>query len=183
MSRKRQKRAKKRNLEIISSVIISLLLSLLICIALFISLTKHVLMSGNSMSPTIKDKEHVLGWKNYEEIKRFDLVFVKFGEELTVSRVIALPSETAYYLNDVLYINDEPVDEKFIIPEINKKETDEEMYTENMEFIKMTKSSNIPEDYYLLLGDNRPSATDSRHYGLISKSRIKGKVNWIIDEK
>ena len=35
----------------------------------------------------------------------------------------------------------------------------------------------IPQDYYLVLGDNRKVSADSRYYGLIPKSSIVGKVS------
>ena len=38
----------------------------------------------------------------------------------------------------------------------------------------------IPEDEYLILGDKRDTAEDSRDYGLIPRKKIKGKVFTII---
>ena len=37
----------------------------------------------------------------------------------------------------------------------------------------------IPEGYYYLLGDNRNKSNDSRSFGLIPRSSIKGRI-WII---
>ena len=34
----------------------------------------------------------------------------------------------------------------------------------------------IPEDMYLVLGDNRENSLDSRNYGLVSKKQIVGKA-------
>ena len=34
----------------------------------------------------------------------------------------------------------------------------------------------IPEDHYLVLGDNREDSIDSREIGLISKDEINGKI-------
>ena len=34
----------------------------------------------------------------------------------------------------------------------------------------------IPENKYLVLGDNRKNSTDSRTFGLVDKSEIEGKV-------
>lgn len=42
----------------------------------------------------------------------------------------------------------------------------------------------IPDGYYLVLGDNYESSRDSRHIGLISTTQIEGKVIfWSSNEK
>ena len=38
----------------------------------------------------------------------------------------------------------------------------------------------IPDDMYLVLGDNRPDSVDSREIGLISKDDIIGKISFRI---
>jgi signal peptidase I len=38
------------------------------------------------------------------------------------------------------------------------------------------KEAIVPENHYYLLGDNRDNVFDSRFYGFINKSRIKGKI-------
>ena len=35
----------------------------------------------------------------------------------------------------------------------------------------------IPDDYYLVLGDNRANSMDSRDFGLVKKSDIVGKAS------
>ena len=37
-------------------------------------------------------------------------------------------------------------------------------------------SIDIPDDMYLVLGDNREDSLDSREIGLISKDEINGKI-------
>lgn len=36
----------------------------------------------------------------------------------------------------------------------------------------------IPAGHYWLLGDNPGQSTDSRHYGAVSRGRVKGRVVW-----
>ena len=44
--------------------------------------------------------------------------------------------------------------------------------------ITKDKYSQIPEDYYLILNDNRQNTKDSRTFGLIKKSQIRGVVSF-----
>jgi signal peptidase I len=46
----------------------------------------------------------------------------------------------------------------------------------NSPFLEMQKSGRIPDNYYLLLGDNREYSTDSRSFGLVPLEKMRGKV-------
>lgn len=125
-----------------------------------------------SMVPTLREGDKVLIRKT-NEVHRFDLVAFTIGDgRLQIRRVIGLPGETIEYTADTLYVNDRPVDEKFLVSAINESQKNGRNYTED--FGQKTKV--IPEQYYFVLGDNRPYATDSRHYGLVVKERILGVV-------
>lgn len=41
---------------------------------------------------------------------------------------------------------------------------------------KLKYPSRVPKGYYLILGDNRKDATDSRAFGYVSRDEIKGKL-------
>ena len=59
------------------------------------------------------------------------------------------------------------------------EQPDQELLTENFTLSSLLGApiARIPEGYYLLLGDNRSFATDSRYYGLIEAKEIVGVVN------
>lgn len=44
----------------------------------------------------------------------------------------------------------------------------------------LQRPSTVPQDAYLILGDDREHAKDSRRYGYITKGQIKGKVFTVI---
>jgi len=50
--------------------------------------------------------------------------------------------------------------------------------THDSEFLPLLENGRIPENYYLLIGDNREYSTDSRSFGLVPQSYLRGKVLW-----
>ena len=121
---------------------------------------------GPSMSPTLESKDIlVLNKIHYKlfDIKRFDIISFEYDEtKYLIKRVIGLPGETVEYKDNKLYINNELVEEEFL---------NDTIITDNY------KSGIIPEDMYVVLGDNRTNSLDSREFGFVSKNDILGKIN------
>ena len=44
----------------------------------------------------------------------------------------------------------------------------------------INETDTIPNGYYLVLGDNREESKDSRTFGLVKKSDIKGKAKYVV---
>lgn len=124
---------------------------------------------GSSMEPTLYNKELILLNKiNYKlsSIQRFDVVVIKTTEEKAlIKRVIGLPGETVEYKDNKLYINGEYVPENITLKD------------ETYDYIL---GSNIPNDKYFVMGDNRSITLDSRIIGLIDKEDIIGKANFVL---
>ena len=148
-------------------IIICLIVAKLITSFVFIS----VMVDGNSMHSTLKngDKGITDGlFYKITGIDRFDIVIIEeknFDENL-VKRVIGLPGETVRYEKGVLYINDKIVKEKFISEEVAKQTI--------TRYGNDTFEVTLDDDEYYVLGDNRGNSTDSRYFGPIKKSQIKG---------
>ncbi len=124
-------------------------------------------VNGNSMNDTLKNNDIMILDKisyRFTAIKRFDIVVIKTHNEFIIKRVIGLPGDTVTYKNNQLYINGEEVQENF-----KPKKTED--------FILEEK---IPENYYFVLGDNRPDSLDSRYIGFIKKEDILGKTSLVI---
>ena len=177
-NKKRKKKNKKRSKVslLIKDLAISLIVGTLIGAAVFFYIFSFKHMSGNGMSPVIKKNDVLLVNKHFKEIKRFDVIFLEGSNKDGAVRVIGLPGESVRYKEDFLYINEQPVDEKFLIKTINTYNKDGKTFTEGESSDQLLQVNDIPKDYYFVLGDNRPNATDSRYYGLVSKDDIKGKV-------
>ena len=160
-------------LSIRELIIDSLKLIIVIIIILFlmlyvVSVTQVV---GSSMSPTLKDEEVLILNKfqyRFFEIKRGDIVSLDYEDtKYLIKRIIGLPGETVKIVNNQLYINDKIYEEEYLANDLNY---DDFSLTD-------LGYSKIPEDMYLVLGDNRENSLDSREIGLIKKEDINGKIS------
>ncbi|WP_375180224.1 signal peptidase I [Enterococcus rotai] len=173
---KKTKRKKQPVKNYLKELIVAISLSVVLILVISSFFLTIVTVHGFSMIPTLREKDQVLVQKT-TDFKRFDLVAFKSGNGNTqIRRIIGLPEEKIAYTDDTLFVNDQPVDEKFIMDEINESQRNGKNYTEDFTNRTLTSAVAIPEGYYLVLGDNRPYATDSRHYGLIAKENVIGKV-------
>lgn len=125
---------------------------------------------GPSMQPTLNNGDIVLLNKfQYRlfDVKRNQIIALNYKDtKYMVKRVIGLPGEKIEFKNSTLYINDKAYNEPFIK---NVKTNDFSL--------KDIGYDVIPEDMYLVLGDNRENSMDGRDFGLISKKDILGKAS------
>lgn len=131
-------------------------------------------VAGNSMTPTLEEGQVVLVLKFSKNYQRNEIVVLNNHKKSYIKRIIGLPGERIDYINDILYIDNVPYKETFL---------DENIKTSSFLFedvcsINLCPGKVIPDDMYLVLGDNRPESVDSRdnNFGLVSKKDIKGKV-------
>lgn len=123
---------------------------------------------GDSMYPNLKDDDVLIlnkissFSKNFE---RFDIVVIKYDNETIIKRVIGLPGEKIEYIDNALYVNGEIIDEKFI-----------HGITDDFNIDSLGETE-VPDDSYLVLGDNRQISKDSRIIGFIKKEDIIGKTS------
>lgn len=173
---------------------------ILFMIALFASryfLWDPVSVDGHSMDPTLQHQEKLVMLKT-TSIDRFDIVVASETdsngkEKLIVKRVIGMPGDTIRYENDILYINDQEVDEPYLDEYLAAFQTDklQEEYAYNKQFQAVAQAAQaftqdangsvnftvtIPEGQYYLLGDDRLVSLDSRSVGTFSREKIKGEV-------
>lgn len=124
---------------------------------------------GPSMNPTLNEGDIIITNKfiyRFKSIERNDVVVISQDEKYMIKRIVGLPGETVEYQNNDVLINGKAYKETF-----TNSETED--FT-----IQDLGYDVIPEDMYLVLGDNREDSLDSRTFGLISKNQIIGKA-WI----
>ena len=121
---------------------------------------------GPSMTPTLNEGSVVVVNKLNKKPKREEVIVLSEAEKYMVKRVIGLPGEYIEYKDNVLYINGEKYEEHYL---------KDNVVTEDFTLNDLNYTV-IPEDMYLVLGDNRMDSMDSRDYGLIKKDKIIGKV-------
>lgn len=134
-------------------------------------------VSGASMDPTLRNENlMILNRLSYalHDVDRFDIVVVETPRNFIIKRVIGLPGETVRYESGTLYINEEPVEEPYIVNQVGQ-------YTYDFTLQDIPGGHTvIPEGQYLVLGDNRLVSEDSRAIGLVGESQIIGKTNWVV---
>ena len=134
-----------------------------------------VVVRGDSMDDTLKDGEVLLLSKisyRLHDIKRFDVIVIRDRDnDLIIKRVIGLPGDNVKYKDNKLYINNEVVSDKYSNGETENFDLQTICMINNDECV-----SKIPNDMYLVLGDNREISADSRVKGLFEKKYILGKA-------
>lgn len=141
-------------------------------------------INGDSMEPTLHNGDRVLIFQ-LEHVDRFDVVAFTppdHDDQQYVKRVIGIPGDTVSYENDVMRINDEIIKEDYI------KHSDSfnvywnftlwDIFAQTAQLSDQRWPDTIPEDMYLVLGDNRDNSQDSRTFGLISSEDIIGVVHF-----
>lgn len=130
---------------------------------------------GPSMSPTLKNNDILILDKiiyRFKDVERGDVISLYYADtKYLIKRVIGLPGEYVEYKNNILYVNGKQIEESYL-----------DGVTTNDFSIKELGYDTIPEDMYLVLGDNREDSLDSRDpkVGLIKNSDILGKVRFRI---
>ena len=134
---------------------------------------------GESMIPAVMPDDHFVGmvglWKRTEP-KRFDLLIFDLPAKSAwasrkipwMKRLVGLPGEHVRLSGEALFINGTRIDAPFLR---TKRSTDEQRPTE----IK------LGENEFFVLGDNLDhSLDDSRSFGPVHRSLIKGYVGMVI---
>lgn len=131
-------------------------------------------VAGNSMNPTLKEGEILLLNKFSHQYNRNEIVTVIVNGKSYVKRIVGLPGEKVEYMKDVLYIDGKGYKEPFLASHIKTHN----FLFEDICSLEDCPDGVIPDDMYLVLGDNRGESEDSRNkeFGLVPKSQIKGKV-------
>lgn len=133
---------------------------------------------GNSMNPTLTDKQNLklnsyaFFQKIFQQPKRGDIVVFKSGRTSDpdgniasyVKRIVAIGGDEVSIRDGFLYINNQLVKESY---------TAKPRSTFGGSFLPDCKSIKVPNGYVFALGDNRKRSKDSREIGLISVNEIE----------
>ena len=181
--------------ELISNIVWFVgMLAILFAVRHFI--VSPIQVSGDSMLPTLENKERIMQLR-FGEPERFEIVTFPAPDQKGksyIKRVIGLPGDEISFKDDQLYVNGEMVEEKYLT-EVKKNYDKENPYTSYKKPIDaqtyelMTEfslsditgigTSIVPEGKVFVLGDNRPISKDSRFIGLIDIKDISGRVKFI----
>ncbi|AAR34643.1 signal peptidase I [Geobacter sulfurreducens] len=168
--------------EYAESIIIAVILALII--RTFV--VQAFKIPSGSMEDTLAIGDHILVSKfiygtkipfvdgRYLKIrdpKRGDVIVFEYPEDPSkdfIKRVIGLPGDTIQVVQKQVFINGKP----FSVPQEVHKEKDVIPAAQNPRdnFGPVT----VPENSYFVMGDNRDRSYDSRFWGFVKNSQIKG---------
>jgi signal peptidase I len=125
-------------------------------------------VEGQSMAPTLEDQDRLIVNKLVYRIgdpRRGDIVMLYYPlnpEKSFVKRVIAEEGDTVRIVDGRVYVNDIPLKDDYVPNEFRSHDD--------------WGPQVIPEGYYFVMGDHRNNSSDSRHWGMVPKKYIIGKV-------
>ena len=125
-------------------------------------------VEGQSMAPTLADQDRLIVNKllyRISEPRRYDIVMLFYPidpDKSFVKRVIAEEGDTVRIDTGSVFVNDVPVRDEYVPPDFRSYED----YGPQI----------VPEGYYFVMGDHRNNSSDSRHWGMVPKKYIIGKV-------
>ena len=169
--------ARKEQLNETKEWIITIIATIVLIYVIRTFIFSPVIVEGDSMNPTLVEGDRLFINKigmYVGEVERLDVVVFKGRKDKHyIKRVIGMPGDRIRFEDNHLYINDQIVSENYII---------KNGFQRDMSLHSLYGHDTIPENYYFVLGDNRPNSLDSRQrsIGLIHESRILGSSNVIV---
>jgi signal peptidase I len=153
----------------------SVLLVVAAIAALRLWVLQSVIVDGQSMATTLEPDEWVLVLKPLKP-HRFSVVTLVDPEDgaVVIKRVVGMPGDT---------ISIEPVNRERANLEgsrlyINGVAQDEPYITSSLPI--RLRPTRVPDDCYFLLGDNRDISEDSRSYGPVKASALRGNALMVV---
>ena len=125
-------------------------------------------VEGLSMAPTLDDQDRLIVNKLVYRLsspRRSDIVMLYYPlnpDKSFVKRVIAEEGDQVRIVDGRVFVNDVPVQDDYVPTE----------YRSHDDWGPQV----IPEGYDFVMGDHRNNSSDSRHWGMVPKKYIIGKV-------
>lgn len=159
---------KKRILKEIISWVSIIVISFVLAFIVNKFIIFRVEVPTGSMENTIMVGDSVITYRLsylFGDPKRGDIIVFPAPDEEEIDfikRIIGLPGETVEGKDGLVYINGEPLEEKYI----------KEPWLDNF------GPYQVPKDSYFMMGDNRNDSADSRYWTnkFVKEDKIRGKA-------
>lgn len=132
-------------------------------------------MPSGSMMPAVKVGDYFFAKKELfvSTIDRGDILVFPYPKDPSkdfIKRVVGLGGESVEIKDKQVYINGNPLDEPYTIF------VDREILPSRFQPRDNFGPVTIPEGALFVMGDNRDESNDSRYFGFIQASEVKGKA-------
>jgi signal peptidase I len=158
------KRKRSGFLRIVVDIFETLVLSVVLFVGVNI-ISARIRVDGDSMVPTLISGEYVVVNRLSYRLgnpHRGDIIVFHFPRnpaEEYIKRIIGLPGDVIEVMDGSVYINGQPLDERYLDVKVN--------YTGKWE---------VPQDQLFVLGDNRNNSSDSHDWGTVPMDYVVGKA-------
>jgi signal peptidase I len=131
-----------------------------------------------TMAPTLLVGDRLVADMNIykeEKPKRGDVIIFEYPKDPSkdfIKRVIGLEGEKVQIINNKVYINEKLIDD----PWGHYESSGQAKYLNELENFGPVS---VPEASLFLLGDNRHNSMDSRFFGFVDLTKVKGKALYI----
>jgi signal peptidase I len=135
----------------------------------------HLLVNKFVFGPTASRVENAL--LPVRDIRRGDIVVFKFPQEPErdfIKRVIGLPGETLELKHKKVYINGTALDEPYVHFLVPPSADGQEVAPFDLR--ESYGPVTVPDGQYFVMGDNRDNSQDSRWWGYLPRTLVKGKA-------
>jgi len=142
--------------------------TLVLSVVLFVGvniISARIRVDGDSMVPTLISGEYVVVNRLSYRLgnpHRGDIIVFHFPRnpaEEYIKRIIGLPGDVIEVMDGSVYINGQPLDERYLDVKVN--------YTGKWE---------VPQGQLFVLGDNRNNSSDSHDWGTVPMDYVVGKA-------
>jgi signal peptidase I len=141
----------------------------------------HLLVNKFVFAPTMTALERTL--LPIDPIARGDIIVFKFPQDPDrdfVKRVIGLPGETIEMRNKRVFVNGTRLDEPYVHFLFPPAEGEGQTVDVSGLGVQVNYGPvQVPADHYFMMGDNRDNSEDSRFWGFMPRSYVKGKALFV----
>jgi signal peptidase I len=162
--------------EYFESLIVAVILALFVRTWVF----QAFKIPTGSMEPNLLVGDHLIVNKmRFMPIKRGDVIVFKFPKDPErdfVKRVIGLPGDKIELHKKKVFVNGQPIDEPYA-HFMEPPSSDGTVHADDVR--EEYGPVNVPTDQYFMMGDNRDNSEDSRYWGFLPRSYVKGNAEFL----
>lgn len=155
----------------------TLILAIVVFFVVYVFIARPYQVSGASMHPTFVDQEYVLTSIisiRLDQLQKGDVVvFEAPNQENTefkkdfIKRVIGIAGDSVMVSNGNVYVNGKQLNESAYLKS--------DVKTYSGAYIKEGIPVTVPQNSYIVFGDNRSYSSDSREWGFVTQAGMIGK--------